>query len=291
MTLKQTSDAVAVTQGHAGDAIDFALGHCGPDEALAFLDDWRADRANEWPGYVKWLSAQYRHRTAAQPEREAVLEIVADALDCFWNAAIGSAREAQDSTALAISGSLAQGFAAMASRLREPAALTTPAPAECPSCHGLNTSCPDGCGRDPETGELNGTILTPAPAVSTDEIVAMLKDVRADCHLFSRVHGVLADTERDRFAQRAAKITTILAALSAKPEAGESEVERLREALTPSGATKAAYIGEFSFNVIDRDEDGEEVPRRALVPWDQIKEIMAAIRERAALKGTPSDGK
>ena len=28
---------------------------------------------------------------------------------------------------------------------------------ECPSCHGLNTSCPNGCGRDPETGELNGT--------------------------------------------------------------------------------------------------------------------------------------
>lgn len=28
---------------------------------------------------------------------------------------------------------------------------------DCPSCHGLNISCPDGCGRDPETGELNGT--------------------------------------------------------------------------------------------------------------------------------------
>jgi len=30
----------------------------------------------------------------------------------------------------------------------------------CPSCHGLNISCPDGCGRDPKTGELNGTRLT-----------------------------------------------------------------------------------------------------------------------------------
>lgn len=29
----------------------------------------------------------------------------------------------------------------------------------CPSCHGLNLSCPDGCGRDPLTGELNGTRL------------------------------------------------------------------------------------------------------------------------------------
>lgn len=31
--------------------------------------------------------------------------------------------------------------------------------APCPSCGGLNISCPDGCGRDPETGELNGTRL------------------------------------------------------------------------------------------------------------------------------------
>lgn len=27
----------------------------------------------------------------------------------------------------------------------------------CPSCHGLNLSCPYGCGRDPLIGELNGT--------------------------------------------------------------------------------------------------------------------------------------
>lgn len=33
----------------------------------------------------------------------------------------------------------------------------------CPSCHGLNTSCPEGCGRDPLTGELDGSTLTPAP--------------------------------------------------------------------------------------------------------------------------------
>ncbi len=33
--------------------------------------------------------------------------------------------------------------------------------APCPSCNGLNTSCPDGCGRDPTTGELNGTDAAP----------------------------------------------------------------------------------------------------------------------------------
>jgi hypothetical protein len=29
----------------------------------------------------------------------------------------------------------------------------------CPSCNGMNTSCPVGCGRDPRTGELDGSTL------------------------------------------------------------------------------------------------------------------------------------
>lgn len=36
---------------------------------------------------------------------------------------------------------------------------------ECPSCHGLNLSCPDGCGRD-ENGELDGSTLTPSAAAT-----------------------------------------------------------------------------------------------------------------------------
>src|SRR5690348_2883196 len=44
---------------------------------------------------------------------------IADVLDCFWNAALGSARDSQDATAQAVAGSLAEGFAAMATRLRE----------------------------------------------------------------------------------------------------------------------------------------------------------------------------
>jgi hypothetical protein len=50
--------------GDAGDAVDFACDHCGPEEALAFLEDWRGDRAGEWPGYMKWLAVQ--HAGAAQ---------------------------------------------------------------------------------------------------------------------------------------------------------------------------------------------------------------------------------
>lgn len=62
-----------------------------------------------------------------------------------------------------------------------------------------------------------------------------------------------------------------------------AELARLREALTPSGSTKAAYIAEFSFSVSDGvDEDGNETSRRVIVPWDTVKEIMAAIRKRAS---------
>lgn len=60
------------------------------------------------------------------------------------------------------------------------------------------------------------------------------------------------------------------------------ENDRLREALTASGETKAAYIGEFQFS---REVliDGESHVEKIDVPWDTIKQIMAAIRARAAL--------
>ena len=60
-------------------------------------------------------------------------------------------------------------------------------------------------------------------------------------------------------------------------------VDALLEALTPSGDTKAAYMGEFSFLQTMTDNDGDEVMVKTYVPWTTIKEIMAAIRERAAL--------
>lgn len=59
-------------------------------------------------------------------------------------------------------------------------------------------------------------------------------------------------------------------------------IARFTEALTPSGDTKAAYHGEFYFEIEDRDEDGEECLRRICVPWTTVKEIMAAIHGRAA---------
>jgi hypothetical protein len=72
-----------------------------------------------------------------------------------------------------------------------------------------------------------------------------------------------------------------------RTESAEEERDRLRDALTPSAETKAAYIGEFHFVILDLDEDENEVTRRIPVPWTTVKEIMAAIRARAALGDEP----
>jgi len=66
-----------------------------------------------------------------------------------------------------------------------------------------------------------------------------------------------------------------------------AENRAYREALTPSGDTKAAYHGDFSWSEWETayDEHGgiyEDETKRT-VPWTTVKEIMAAIRARAAL--------
>ena len=69
------------------------------------------------------------------------------------------------------------------------------------------------------------------------------------------------------------------------PSPAARERDAMREALTPSGDTKAAYHGEFSWTETETGytEDGEEYEdqiKRA-VPWTTVKEIMAAISDRA----------
>ena len=63
-----------------------------------------------------------------------------------------------------------------------------------------------------------------------------------------------------------------------------ARIEQLEAALTPSAETKVAYMGEFRIPFPTVDEDGNEVTLYPNVPWDTIKEIMAAIRARAALE-------
>jgi hypothetical protein len=60
------------------------------------------------------------------------------------------------------------------------------------------------------------------------------------------------------------------------------ERDALQEALTPSGSTKAAYIGEFTFEAVTHvDDDGNEHRDSIAVPWTTVKEIMAGIRTHA----------
>ena len=58
-------------------------------------------------------------------------------------------------------------------------------------------------------------------------------------------------------------------------------IEGLEEALTPSAETKAAYMGEFSMEIVEFDENGDGFPRNVHVPWVTIKDIMKVIRNRA----------
>lgn len=62
----------------------------------------------------------------------------------------------------------------------------------------------------------------------------------------------------------------------ARAEAAEAEVKRLREALTPSGNTKAAYISRVLCDCATEDWKHH-------VPWASVKEIMSMISARAAL--------
>lgn len=65
---------------------------------------------------------------------------------------------------------------------------------------------------------------------------------------------------------------------------GKKALARLLEALTPSGATKAAYMGEFRFSFCHGfDEDGNDVVIDVQVPWTTIKAVMAAIVKRASV--------
>ena len=58
----------------------------------------------------------------------------------------------------------------------------------------------------------------------------------------------------------------------------DAEIARLREALTPSAETKAAYWSEVEC-------DCPTETWRHYVPWTSIKQIMKMIRARAAMKG------
>lgn len=92
-------------------------------------------------------------------------------------------------------------------------------------------------------------------------------------------------------AEIAETLKAALEAAESRALTAEAELEKVREALTPSGGTKAAYMGEFHIaveRIVNEDgepeDDAEGAPDpydHIQVPWTTVKEIMAAIRARA----------
>ena len=88
--------------------------------------------------------------------------------------------------------------------------------------------------------------------------------------------AVAAEADRDR--------------LAAANAALDAKVAGLVEALEPSAETKAAYMGEFYMGVTMSHPCLGEETRKVQIPWTTIKEVMAAIRARAALaSGKPGE--
>lgn len=121
--------------------------------------------------------------------------------------------------------------------------------------------------------------LLPAPAEPSSDLARLARHHEIDlrqCSIFARDAGPSIE--------KAMLEAADFLAAAVIPAA--ERIAELEKALTPSAETKAAYIGEFSFFIPDQDEDGDEVPRCVVVPWTTVKEIMAAIRARAALRQT-----
>ena len=151
---------------------------------------------------------------------------------------------------------------------------------------------------DPAKDEVTDTILSneiraldPDASAALAEYVRPFKDraeagesLIAECAEYLKAD----ETPRQRMDRDHANVLSLMEMLAndrTRRDTSEAEVKRLREAVTPSGDTKAAYMGEFSFPMTVTDEDGNEGTVRVPVPWDTIKEIMGAIRTRALLEG------
>lgn len=82
------------------------------EQAADAAQAWQRKKYEECREFVMQYEKEQGKPTTLTPE------LLADALDCFWNAAIGHAHNAQSTLAMDTAGSMAEGFAAIANRLR-----------------------------------------------------------------------------------------------------------------------------------------------------------------------------
>jgi hypothetical protein len=130
--------------------------------------------------------------------------------------------------------------------------------------------------------ELSGEIVSRMALIFTDHFIA----TGAKNYIEFNIYG----KNGDRFAFHVQKVSggksphELRVEAESSLAAAEAREAGLIEALTPSGGTKGEYSGEFKFSVHDGYGDGvEDLYREVTVPWTTIKEIMKAIRARAAL--------
>lgn len=95
-------------------------------------------------------------------------------------------------------------------------------------------------------------------------------------------HDVSPEQLRDGIVAglEASDLRAEIARLRQELEEATKQRDALLEALTPSGDTKSAYIGDFSWVEVCDDADYQKT---FIVPWTTIKDIMEAIRARAFL--------
>lgn len=141
--------------------------------------------------------------------------------------------------------------------------------------------------------ELHGDTVT--MTTERDDLQRQLDDLRLSHDRWKQVAEACERADIAANTQHAEKAELFAARnrielLEVRDEAGIAECTELRKqhaadvekidamkaALTPSGETKAAYVGEVEFNI------GSEHERMITVPWTATKELMAMIRKRAA---------
>jgi len=120
---------------------------------------------------------------------------------------------------------------------------------------------------------------------------SLAADLAAAKQLIFLMDGELSQAA-DEAADKANRIRTLDAELAdwkrmrneamAVASSNRTRIDALEAALTPTAETKAAYHGEFHFDIICYDELGREYQRNCMVPWTTVKEIMAAIRAYSA---------
>lgn len=185
--------------------------------------------------------------------------------------------------------------------------MTDTKPSDCPSCNGLNTSCPDGCGRDPLTGELDGSTLTKPSDVDgpylirkqgywyrpnargyTDSAIQAGRYSLADAECYTHpngkdgprdgMHYVHEDDVVDPDWQAFRELRTTLAAQQARIEALELDL-RARDCLQDSAYQAGMKHGWNCAITDDRAAYDASMSSEHIAELRRINEARAALKE------------